>query len=142
MSVWDRGRRPHFGDLYYGEGDDLPSGPLSELKANDPNSMYFKFPPKLTLKTVVGCLLSVQKERYGQTILDVVPKLSWAALARHAKTFIDLYDIQTVYRAVLIAADRCKHPFSFKVVGEICAEYTRKHQPDPIYPRIIYPDED
>lgn len=130
MSVWDRGRRQHLGDIDYDGGDDILSGPLSELKVDDPTSVYFRFPEKLTLKTVVGCLLSVQRERYGQTILDVVPGMNWGALSRRAKDLVELYGIRAVYRAVLIAADRCRHPFSFKIVGDICASgYIREHQP-------------
>jgi hypothetical protein len=117
--IWDRGKRPDYRVQF--DPDDLIRGePLSRLFEDNPYSCYFKIPDKLTLKTVVGYMLGEQKRRFGRTVLDDVPKLNWGALSRHAKTLVDFYGIETVYRAVAVALRESSYPFSFKLVGEIC----------------------
>jgi len=117
--IWDRGKRPDY-QVKLNPDDIIRGEPLSRLFEDNPYSCYFKIPDGLNLKKLVGYMLGGQRNLFGRTILDDVPKLNWGALSRHAKTLVDFYGIELVYRAAAVALRESKHPFSFKMVSEIC----------------------
>jgi hypothetical protein len=113
MSLWKRLQPQDFGSF---KQVSLPEGPATVLSSN-PDSDQFDETGVSKPKDLVNYMLSVQKQKFDSTILE---QFSYTTLMYNAKRLMGLYPSGVLKRAVKKAADISNHPFSFKVVENIC----------------------
>lgn len=113
MSLWKRREAQNYGHFYQ------PS--LSEgagvLSASNPRSDQFDESGIHKPKDLVNYLIAVQTTKFSKTILE---QFGYPTLIANAKRLMEKYPAGQLKRSVKIAVDVSKHPFSFKLVEEIC----------------------
>lgn len=99
------------------EGSSGTAPPLQPVRSDqsDPLAESFVYPQDTSTRALVTYLLAQQRRRqYPEGVItDYLP---YMALMRHMKGLRDTYASSTLYRAIKLAADRCKHPFSTKIL--------------------------
>jgi hypothetical protein len=103
---------------------------LRGLVEDDPLSPAFKVPPGDSPKAIYLYFLATQSLQYGTTLPEKYPVYTKPIMLRHIVLLLRDFSPEQIKRGIKLASQRCRYPFSMRLVRHFINTYDLKGTDD------------